>query len=541
MVSKAWIGVGIIVIVVIAAIGAWYYWPKPKPPEEVVFNWVGTLEELSETNDPCAAMTTSSIWFMVNMYDPLFMPDPEQDNEPVPWVAESYTFSPDGLKCTVKIREGLKFHDGTEVTAEDVAFTMDRYLMMKKGYSHLWAGPVEPGTTEVIDTYTVRFDLKNPSATFIPSLTMFWVQNKDLILEHKEAGEFGEYGDLGQTWLAEETEMDVGSGPYMLTWYDRLEGMTLVKFEDYWKGWSPNQIDKINIVGIKEETTIKFAMERGDYDMTDDWMTPQTYKELEQVEGITVAWAPSAGVAGVFAINTQKPPVDDVHVRRAIAYCIDHEAAVSEIYGGVQARGIVPPTVPGFNEDIQPFTQNVTRALEELALSKYSVEELAAMEIEVRYLVDQEFDRLFAILLQSNAAEIGLNIKVLSWTFSTLTEAVKSPETTPHMFLGRTFTRFPDADYFLNFLHSNGAGTWRGAHWWLSNETDQLVEAQRAEVDPEERQVLLNQLQELFIENLPMIWIANPGTAVAMRDYVNGYRYSVDGYIFWFYRLTIEK
>jgi len=469
------------------------------------------------------------------------MPDPYKDNTPVPWVAESYTFSPDGLKCTVTIRKGLKFHDGTEVTAEDVAFTMDRYLLMKKGYSHLWLANIDARTTKVIDTYTVEFNLKTRSATFIPSLTMFWVQNKDLILKNKVAGDFGEYGDLGMKWLAEETRNDAGSGPYMLKWYNRIEGMDLVKFEGYWKGWKPKQIDRVYIIPAKEEATIKFGLALGDYDITDDWLTKQTYKELAKVKGITVVSQPSSGIAGLFAINTKKPPVDDLPVRKALALCIDHAAAVSEIYGGLQARGIVPPMVPGFNKNLQPFTRNITRAKEELAKSKYTAEQLAKYEIEVRYLTDQEFDRLFALLLQSNAAEIGLKVVVRGWVFSTLAEAVKSPDTTPHIFLGRTFVRFPDADYFINFLHSNGAGTWRGAHWWHSKEVDQLVETQRAEVDPVKRQVLLNKLQEMVMENIPMLWIANPETAVAMRDYVKGYIYAVDGYQFWFYRLTVEK
>ena len=541
MVSKVWIGVTIVVIVAIAAIGTWYVLKPAPPTEEIAFNFVTTQEQITESLDPAIAAITHTNMFMVNIYDPLFMPDPDQSNKPVPWVAESYTVSLDGLKYTIKIREGLKFHDGAEVTAEDVAFTMDRYLMMKKGFSYLWLGTVEEGSTNVIDKYTVEFNLNNPSAVFVPSLTLFWLQNKDLILEHKEPGDFGEWGDLGQKWLSEETQMDVGSGPYMITWFNNLEGLDLVKFEDYWKGWGPNQIDRIRLTPIAEQTTIKFAMARGDYDFTDDWMLPTVYEELKGVEGIKVVEETSAGIAGAFAVNTVRPPFDDVHVRRAFAFSIDYEAAVAEIYGGTVGRGVVPAVVPGFDENIQPFTKDNTRALEEIAQSKYSPEELATMEIEVRYLVDQEFDRLFAIQAQSNAAEVGLNVKVLGWTWSTLVEAAKTPETTPHVTLGRTFVRFPDADHFIMLFHSSGAGLWRGLTCWFSDERDQLIEAQRAETDPEKRQVLLNQIQEDIVEEIPVLAVANPATAIAMQEYVKGYKYSTDGYQYWFYRLTIEK
>lgn len=542
MVSKTVIGLAIIAIVVVAAISTWYIlYYQPAPSEEFVLTFATTNEELASSIDPAVGSTTGEGYLLVQIYDPLFMPDPDNENEPMPWVVESYTVTTDGLKYTLKIRDGLKFHDGTAVTAEDIAFTMDRYLMMAKGFSYLWLGNVENGTSQVIDDHTVEFNLKTPSATFIASLTLFWVQNKDLILEHKEAGDFGEWGDLGQNWLAQETEIDVGSGPYKLEKYNRLELMELVRFDDYWQGWSENQVERVRILPVKEEATIKFGVAAGDYDLTDDWMSPQAYDELKLVDGVTVVERAASGVAGLFAINTQKPPLDDIHVRKAVAYAIDHASAVAEIYGGSQARGIVPPMVPGFNDDIESYSQNVTRALEELSQSQYSAEALAAFTIDVRYLVDQEFDRLFAILLQSNLADIGLNVEVLSWTFSNLVDAAQSVEATPHITLGRTFVRFPDADHFIQMMHSNGIGTWRGLHWWHNAEMDQLLEGQRAETDPAERQVILDEIQERIHDELPVLFIANPQTAVAMQDYVQGYKYTTDGYQFWIYRLTIEK
>lgn len=542
MKSKIWVGAAIISIVVIAALGSWYvlsYLPS-QTEEERILRFTVTGEDLAASIDPCIASTTHETYEMVNIYDPLFMPDPEQDNVPIPWVAESYAFSSDGLKCTIEIRQGLKFHDGTEITAEDVAFTMDRFLYIKKGMSQFWLPVINVGTTQAIDKYTVEFNLKTPYASFISSLTLFWVQNKDLILQHKEAGNYGEYGDMGESWLSQETTMDVGSGPYKIVFFDDYEWMDLVAFDDYWKGWTSDQFRKIRISPIKEESTIKFGMARGDIDMTDDWLSPKSYEELNTT-GINVVTTAAAGVAGIFAINTERAPTDDVHVRRAISYCIDHDAAVSGIYGGSKARGIVPPTVPGFDSNIQPLTRNLTKALEELSMSKYSAEQLAAMEIDTRYLGDQEYDQRFCSMLQSNAADIGLNLKVSSWSFSMLTEAVKFNETTPNIFTGRTFVKFPDAEYFVMFVHSNGLYTWRGGHFWQSEENDQLLNAIKAETDPAQRQILLNQIQEKIVAELPVLFIANPATSVAMQNYIKGYQYTTDGYQFWLYRLIYQK
>jgi peptide/nickel transport system substrate-binding protein len=542
LIAKKWIGTAIVVVVAIASLSSWYLLsPQPTQPEQKIFQFAITGEDLAASIDPCIASTTHETYSMVNIYDPLFMPDPDQDNKPIPWVAESYSFSTDGLKCTIKIRQGLKFHDGTEVTADDIAFTMDRYLYIKKGWSQFWTPIINVGTTKAIDKYTVEFNLKAAYASFIPSLTLLWVQNKDLILQHKKPGNFSEYGDAGKDWLSQENQMDVGSGPYKLVWYDSYEWMDLVAFEDYWKGWNPNQFKKIRIVPIREQSTIKFAIARGDIGMTDDWMSPKSYEELNQTQNVRVVSTAAAGVAGIFAINTQKAPTDDVHVRRAISYCIDYNAAVSQIYGGTQARGIVPPTVPGFDSNIQPLKQNITRALEELSMSKYSKEELASMEIDVRYLGDQEYDERFCTLFQSNAAAIGLNLRVSSWTFSMLVQAVNSPETTPNIFCGRTFARFPDAEYFVLFFHSTNLHTWSGGHFWQSAENDQLLNAIKSELDPAKRQALLNQMQEKVVQELPVLFIANPGTSVAMRDNIEGYHYTTDGYQFWLYRLAYKQ
>src|SRR5499427_10949265 len=119
-----------------------------------------------DTMDPHAAFDVGRVAVRLNLYDGLYR---WQDNPPVlnPWLAESHTVSQDGLTYTFKLRKGAKFHDGAEVTADDVVYTLERILALKKGAASLLSTMVAPGGTRAMDKYTVQFTLIKPSAIFM--------------------------------------------------------------------------------------------------------------------------------------------------------------------------------------------------------------------------------------------------------------------------------------------------------------------------------------------------------------------------------------
>src|SRR5512145_592420 len=106
-----------------------------------------------DTMDPHAAFDVGRVAVRLNLYDGLYR---WRDNPPVlePWLAESHTVSPDGVVYTFKLRKGAKFHDGTEITADDVVYSMERILALKKGAASLLATMVAPGATKAVDKHT---------------------------------------------------------------------------------------------------------------------------------------------------------------------------------------------------------------------------------------------------------------------------------------------------------------------------------------------------------------------------------------------------
>src|SRR5262249_28086920 len=119
-----------------------------------------------DTVDPHAAFDVGRVAVRLNLYDGLMR---WQSNPAVlePWVAESYTITPDGLTYTFKLRRRVKFHDGTELKAQDVVYSLDRILAIGKGAASLFKTMVEPGAAKVVDDHTVEFKLKKPSAIFL--------------------------------------------------------------------------------------------------------------------------------------------------------------------------------------------------------------------------------------------------------------------------------------------------------------------------------------------------------------------------------------
>jgi peptide/nickel transport system substrate-binding protein len=131
------------------------------------------------TIDPAKHTDESSLHAVINMYDPLVYPRISEGlMEPGPHVAESWTSSSNGRTFTFKIRRGILFHDGSELTADDVVFSLQRMLALKKGFSWLWLGLLDPGNVRAVDRYTVVFQLNEPFAPFVSTLTQLFIVNK---------------------------------------------------------------------------------------------------------------------------------------------------------------------------------------------------------------------------------------------------------------------------------------------------------------------------------------------------------------------------
>ena len=491
--------------------------------------------------DPALHTDESSLHAVINMYDPLVYPQVQQGlMEPGEHVAESWEVSEDGTTYTFKIRPGILFHDGSELTAEDVAFSMERLLAVNKGFSWLFSNVLEPEGIRVVDDATVEFTLNAPYAPFVPSLTQLFIVNRDLIMENLEDGEFGEMGDYGQAFLRDN---DAGSGPYVPTRYERASILQLERFDDYWRGWSEGQLESVDYRVVEEEATVRTLMNSGQADMIDQWQTPNTYEQLAQNADVHVQEDPSAQLFHV-EMNTQRAPLDNLDVRRAIAHAFDYGTALEQIFkGAVQAQGPVPVSAwaaYGREPTVEPYTQDMELARQALEASGVDPSGVALTYV---YPEGGNVQRQAGLLLQSNLAELGITLELQEVPWARIVEMSASPESTPDMAAIYDTLKYPHPDSHLyGMYHPSALGSYRTISRYEVPEVTELLEEARRETDIEKQLDLYQEAERLIVADYPSIYVANPMHRIAFAEGLEGYTYvGLLGYDVAFYDFLVNE
>lgn len=499
---------------------------------EVVFTYA--TGQTTSTGDPAFHRDETESMDIVNLYDPLLYP--QKGGAPKPHVAESWDISPDGLTWTFRLRKGITFHDGSALTAEDVAFSMDRELRLGKGFSWLWATALKPGSTRALDSHTVQFTLNEPYGPFIATLVQFFIVNKKVVLAQKENGDYGEFGDYGVKYLSQH---DAGSGPFMLESVVPDTRRIFRRFPDYWQGWKPNQIDKVVIEIVNEPATLKTLLRAGQIDMNDQWQDREWFESVKQMEGVVVQEDPNNQLYLVH-INNQKPPLDNINVRKAILHAFDYQTATDIILGkATRARGPVPVRLPGHNDQVMVYEHDLAKAKEYMQKAGVQVNR----KFSYGYPPTAATNEKIGLLLQSNLAEIGIDVELKPNTWATLVQMVSKPDSSPDFFAVFHTAKYPSPDGHTYLMyHPNAWGTYMSASWYKNDQASKLMEQARTTGDTEKRYALYKQAQEIIVNDAASLWIANPLHRISYRDWVKGYEFiGILGFDLNFSNFTIEK
>ncbi|MCS7241888.1 ABC transporter substrate-binding protein [Candidatus Caldatribacterium sp.] len=463
--------------------------------------------------DPAIAADFSSSVSVANLYDTLVFPT--YDGEVVPHLAESWEVSGDGLTYTFYLRKGVKFHNGEELKAEDVVFSMERLLAIGQGYSYIFKPIVEK--VEALDEYTVRFTLKRPFGPFLYALVRLYILNKDEVLAHIEpTGEYGEMGDYGKKWLLTH---DAGSGPYMVKEMRLEEYLHAVRFPDYWKPLDPNAPDEFKYIGTTETATVRTLLTKRELEISDFRQPAEFYEAASKIEGIKVAKL-FGGSTFFCMMHNRKPPTDDVHFRRALAYAIDYDAIANQIFPGArQARGPVSFILPGHHSEVYQYKRDLAKAREELAKSKYA-DKLDEYPVDLVWCAEVPDEEKVALLIQANAAELGIKVNVIKTPWMKIIEEVATPETTAHMYLIFVSPHYAEAGSMLQSkYHSSSCGTWEQTEWLQDPELDRMIEDAIATVDKEERFAKYRKIQEYIVDLCPSLFLIDQPENYAYQDY----------------------
>ena len=470
-----------------------------------------------DTLDPHAVFDVGRVAVRLNLYDGLYR---WLDNPPVlhPWLAESHTVSADGLTYTFKLRQGVKFHDAAEVTAEDVRYSTERIFAGKKGAAALLSTMVAPGSTKALDRYTVQFTLGKPAAIFLAVVPEIHVVNSALLKKHEKDG------DWGAAWLVSN---DAGSGSYMLARYDPAIGFIARRFAGHFMRWGPRYIDEVEFRHVKEDNTRVLGMIKGDYQGTGGYLPIDQVKRLREAPNVKVIEQESMRIM-MFQVNNQRPPLNDVNVRRAISYAFDYDGFNKDILSGSVERNPVP--IPnnlwGVPRDVKGYTYDLEKAKQELAKAETKVDR----PLTVGYLTGFSQTEQAATVMANGLRKIGIDTKIVSELWPAMVERMKKPETSPDLVVYWISTYYADPNNWIGeMFHSGQWGTFKASSFYKNPRVDELLDVALRSTDRKVREKAYQDAARILVDEAAGVWIYNTKYFGPWAKNLEGIRFSPIG------------
>jgi peptide/nickel transport system substrate-binding protein/oligopeptide transport system substrate-binding protein len=450
-------------------------------------------------------------WSMIkSLFDGLMDYEPGTTNLK-PDLAESYEIAPDGKTFTFKLRHGVKFHNGREMTADDVKYSLDRVTNPKtqspgagffgsiKGYDDVAAGKAESlsGVT-VVDPYTVKFELTRPDATFLHVMAINFAH----VVPKEEVEKYG--ADFGRH--------PVGTGAFKLAEWTLGQRLVFERNADYWHKGLPH-LDKITFEIGQEPIVALLRLQKGEVDVLGDVIPPAKFQEVmadpEQkarvVEGGQLQ-------TGYVTMNTTMAPFDNVKVRQAVNMAINKARVVQIINNrAVPANQPLPPSMPGYNKDYKGYPYDVAKAKALLAEAGHP----DGFETQL-FAMNTDPNPRIAQAIQQDLAAIGIKASIQSLAQANVIAAGGDKAGAPMIWSGGMawIADFPDPSNFYGpILGCAGAvpGGWNWS-WYCNKDLDAKAAEADSVVDPAkagERDKMWSAIYDKVMEDAPWAPIFN--------------------------------
>ena len=420
--------------------------------------------------------------------------DADGNSKIVPSLAESWDISDDGLEYTFHLRQGVKFHNGNDFTAEDVAYTFHRMLTVEggvntefidqiKGADELLAGETDTlEGVEVVDDYTIKVTLKEPFAGFLASISSPGVSIYDSEATEAAGDQFGM-----------DPAVTVGTGPFEFSSWSFNNQLVLTRNEDYWKGASglPGVVIKI----IPDTETQSMMFESGELDILDLDYAADSVDRFTETYPDQIVQGPRVGIV-YFTMNFNKEPFQDVRVRKVVQMSIDRQAILDALYGGrgQVEQGIFPHGLIGFNPDQEEIKYDPEAAKALLAEAGY------ADGFDMEIAADSSASDTMTMALEivsDQLAEVGIRAEIKNYDESTWLETRKSGEL--GSFMSTWSADYNDPDNFIYTFFGNEEKTRIRSINYPDTEVMERVAKARTLVNEDERLAEYKALEEKLI------------------------------------------
>ena len=455
----------------------------------------------STSLDPSRTTEGEAFKVTVNIFETL-LNFGDEDTTVQPGLAKSWEPSEDGLTYTFELEEGVKFHDDTDFNAEAVVKNFERWAAgdseMFPYYNSMFGG-FEGDEGHVIESVTAEGDatviikLKRPQAPFLKNIamSMFAISSPTA---------FEEQGDDAYE------RNPVGTGPFKFTDWKPNDSITIERFDNYRQEGLP-KLDKVIFLSIPDNSARLNALMAGDIDLADG-INPSDGAKIEGDEALQLFERPSMNV-GYLGLTVTRPPFDNKLVRQAMNYAIDKESIIDSFFEGraESAKNPMPPSISGYNDDIEEYPYDPEKAKELLAeagLADGFEMELWAMPVPRPYMPDGE---KVAEVIQKNLEDVGITAKIVSHEWATYLDLASKGDADAFM-LGWTGDN-GDADNFMYvLLDEDNIGSNNYTYFKNDEMHDLFIEAQ-SEIDEDKRIELYKKAQEIIHEEAPWVPLAH--------------------------------
>lgn len=417
----------------------------------------------------------------------------EGDGTVVNELAEDIVPADDGLSVTVTLKEGLLWSDGEPLTADDVVFTYTNKAVRENGAADLlWVGD-QPITAEATDDRTVVFSLPSVSAAALSNIAT----ETYIIPQHI-------YGEITDFSGAELDPIAVGSGPYVLTEYERGQYLTFEPNENYY-GEAPN-IEDLTLQIVPNADTVKTALQTGEADAS--FVTPDQIDELTGA-GLDI-YPYSEGRVAYLGLNLAK--ITDQSVRQALFFALDRNELNDAAYLSDEyyenAYTILPPSNAFATEDVEKYEQDLDAAGAADGLT-----------LTLAYDGSDPAQSTQATLIQQQLKEAGVTVELAGVEGASIyTEIEKGADAKYDAFLGG-YIMGADPDAY-SALYRSGASS--NFFHYASPETDALFDAGIAELDADARGAIYDDLQAQIAEDAVIYPITDNLKTLAVNSRIGG-------------------
>lgn len=465
------------------------------------------LQDDADVLDPAQSRTFVGRIVYTALCDKLV--DVSPDLKIVPQLATAWTWSADGKELTMKLREGVLFHDGTPFNAAAVVATIDRNMTLPESRRKSELSSVEK--VEATSDYDVKFTLKAPDVTLLAQLS----DRAGMIVSPTAAKEMG--ADFGSK--------PVCAGPFKFVERVQQDRIVLEKFADYWNKDNVF-IDKVTYLPIPD-TTVRLAnLRSGELDMIERLAATDAASVKSDP---TLAYADAVGIGYMaFYVNIANGPRadnpfgKDKRLRQAFSLAIDREALSQVVFEGTAMAGNqpFPPTSPWFNAANPVPARDISKAKELMKAAGYET-----LDIELQHANNPVITQMMQVV-QSMVAEAGFNVSLKATEFATLL----SEQTAGNYQISRSdWSGRIDPDGNLHSFVTCKGGI--NDAKYCNAEVDARLNEARASTDEAVRKQNYDAAGAILADDLPIIYLGHTSWIWAYKTGVTGFVPSPDGMI----------